>query len=125
MAAAKTKKLTKKDLKENPALAQTVNPATGENFKVGDTYEIPGTSTPPPSTPPATPPATQGTDDGEKPQPPAAAPKAKKSIPDAIRAAFETHDHVLTIWVNPADDSEWYFVPRPGFKAIERNEVIK
>lgn len=48
---------------------------------------------------------------------------SKALITDDIRATFEKHPHVLTIWVNPDNTIEWYFRSKPGLVAIERNEL--
>lgn len=46
----------------------------------------------------------------------------EQTVSDNIKALFEKHPHLLTIWVNK-DQTEWYFREMPGFTPIERNEV--
>lgn len=114
-------KLTDQDFIDNPALATTLNPETNENFKVGDEVEIPGESN-----------LNNGDQSGapapEKPKAQNNKPLAQKKqaktgeIAEKIREVFEHHPHVLTVWVNAAQ-TEWYFMEKPGFTPIERNEL--
>lgn len=45
------------------------------------------------------------------------------TVSDKIKAVFEKHSHVLTVWVNE-DQSVWLFREKPGFTPIERNEAL-